>query len=160
MIAINQYRILNGNGLLKKVCNILLLFLLLTQTSCAVLFGPGLSDWAYNLEKGYSIEHINSDAIYLCRESTESSSEIILKKTILKFQYENGFIGMQCREDYDGTIENEQSFYYYDFTIEELFGPMTEEQYYLMLDQEGKEKTKEWVLTSPAPKGAIFPTLF
>lgn len=136
------------------------LILCFLAISCMV--GPGLNDWTYPLPNEYEMYHINSKTILitpLYKDKNPDSELIGIPAHIVSFCLNSRFV---CAKTIN--TENEPrddvavSYYILDTLNQKVYGPFSSEQKYLSnVDALAITGLGEWIATSPAPEGAIFP---
>lgn len=148
---------------MKKSALILLTLALLFVFSACI--GPGLSDWHYDLPNGYQIVHVNSRQI-ICTEKDSpgaATSSIIVEAHVSEFCYNDRYIGLKRVDPPDDVQEaidlSNPVYYIVDMITKEIYGELSESEYTSKIEELNIENMCDWLLTNPAPEGAIYPEI-
>lgn len=152
--------ILRFSGKLAGLVAVLLVVLWLLLLRCS----PGMNDWIYDkLPNGYEIWHVNSESIVLMKRTGESTDSK-MGRYIMKFCYNDSYIGIQRLTFSEDTPYGQPSvkdmdtsnpdYYLVDTVNDVVMGPYTAEAYEKQVKDLGIEGLGDWIATVPRPEGA------
>lgn len=155
---------MNGGESMKKI-SVFLFFLFIVFLTGSCFFEKqnkqvANNDWSYVLPNGYVIWHINSNRIVCGKKDSQYSISNVGGNHVIKFCYNNQFVCLQCIQNNDTNEQKDAQItldYYVINTIDDVvYGPLTENDYVLLMENMNLENITSWIATKPRPEGAQF----
>ena len=133
-----------------KLCPFHYVILLFTLVQIFLLSScAGTSDWSFSdLPGDYEIWRINSKEIVLVKKTDDVLGESVVDAYVSKVAWDDNFILAQQESNADNT-SNTVSFYIVDVNSENIYGPLTEDEFNELAKQIQVEvNNMDWILTS------------
>lgn len=138
--------------------------ILMSILVCLLTACPGLQDWWLELPNNYKLSHVNvRDIEVVYGLEGESWATIVIDGHVIAYCADERYLGVQqiSQEDYDAFTEDKEvdiSYYLLDTEEDEVWGPLSLEEYQELIVKQKLDSLGNWVPTFPPPDDAQFPS--
>ena len=136
----------------KALATAIVLMLVLALSSC---IGPGLSDWRYPLPCDYEVWHVNSQTIVFGKKSASASLSTVIDPYVSAFCYNEDHAVVERLPN--GKDTEPREYYIVSLREDAVSGPYDRAELDAALEDRSIGGLCDWIATSPAPSGAVFP---